>query len=203
MKLYQAFAKAYFKAQKDQDTQELESLVNLLPHGSGIDCDYWVRGLVKSNKSHTKNTVEFGNSFRTNKNGFYAGYINFIVKISPSPLEQGSLFELEISGRFRGHKDLREYLYETYDYALRGEVFINPETGKWFQEQHWKHQNLPQRMTMYFEDKERKDPNRFTVGIFPCKCEVVHDNLYSLIVAVYPVNNCEIDHRGGKTNELF
>lgn len=161
MKLYQALAKAYFKAQRDRDTQELESLVNLLPHGSGIDSEYWVHGLIKDGKNPTKNIVEFGNSFHTmNAMGMYGGYIDFTVEISPSPLEQGSLFELEISGRFRGHEDLRDYLYELYDYALNEEVFINPETGKWFQEQYWKYQNLPQRMVSHFEDKERKKKSK-------------------------------------------
>ena len=94
----------------------LLDIVDALPHGSGIDCDW--NGYV------TKHYVSFTNAFHCmDENGMYDGYADFTVKL---PLVDGCLlwdeFTIEFNGRQSGYLatkyDLREYLLDTIYYEL-------------------------------------------------------------------------------------
>jgi len=82
---------------------------NYLPSGSGIDS-----GCTINNEKYK--VLEIESSFHVmDEYGYYDGWIDFIVKVKPS-LEFG--FDLQITGNFGKHQDLKEYLYQIFDYAL-------------------------------------------------------------------------------------
>lgn len=89
-----------------------ETLLDILPHGSGIDCkwefDYTNKGVFASNSWH-----------RMNGNGMYCGYIDFTIKIKADFRDMFGKVIFSIVGRFGKHQDIKEYLYEIIGYALR------------------------------------------------------------------------------------
>lgn len=90
----------------------IDSLVDMLPSGSGIDCG---SKLLDSSKP---DCIRIQADFHhINEHGYYDGWTEHIVTIRPS-LQYG--FTLSISGRNRN--EIKDYLYELFDYALRQNV---------------------------------------------------------------------------------
>jgi hypothetical protein len=86
-----------------------EELINCLPHGSGIDCNW--------ESSVTRNYLNFHNSFQAmNDSGFYVGYADFTVKL---PLVDKCVIWNEFDIEFNGHNS--RYIaarYDLYDYLI-------------------------------------------------------------------------------------
>lgn len=82
---------------------------NLLPSGSGVDCGTTVqRGLS------TKDKVVLTTSFHhMDENGMYDGWTEHSITVRPS----FDGINLSIGGRNRN--DIKDYLHELYDVALR------------------------------------------------------------------------------------
>lgn len=98
-----------------------EIIKNYFPHGSGLDYDY----KFDYDKSMlNRDVIYFSTSFHAmNDNGYYDSIIDFYVTIKPSLIFGFNIF---ISGNFGEYQDIKDYLYEVYDYALR-EIIKNNE----------------------------------------------------------------------------
>jgi hypothetical protein len=87
-----------------------------LPHGSGIDCDWF--GYV------TKDNVCFTNAYHAmDSNGYYDGYADFTIKLPlVDSCVQWDNFTLHFNGRTSAYLNqkhyLREYLEDTLYYGL-------------------------------------------------------------------------------------
>jgi hypothetical protein len=92
-------------------TQRIQQLEQLLPSGSGIDCGT----IIDLEQSHAEKLVMRAD-FHHVYGGMYDGWTGHIITVTPS--FRG--INLRISGRNRN--DIKEYLYDTYDYALKQEV---------------------------------------------------------------------------------
>jgi hypothetical protein len=92
--------------------EDIRQLVELLPHGSGIDgetaLDYG-----KSNRDRIVLLAEF---HTMDENGFYGRWIAYRVTVTPS-LVCG--IDLTITDNFGKHSDIKDYLYETYFWGFR------------------------------------------------------------------------------------
>lgn len=87
-------------------------LVEELPHGSGIDCDWEITATSKS--------IRFKNSFHNmNQHGYYVGYQDFTVRLPLDSEDWVGDFILTLNGRRSKCADsLREYLTDTIAYSL-------------------------------------------------------------------------------------
>lgn len=95
----------------DRHEDTIKKMLDLLPHGSGIDGD-WAFDFVKSGDDK----VIFYNSFHAmDENGMYDGWIDFTVTITPS-IAYG--FHIKITGNFGKRQDIKEYLAESLNWAL-------------------------------------------------------------------------------------
>lgn len=97
--------------QKDRD------ILDVLPHGSGIDADW----RVSFNNNQTKAT--FRNSFHCmDESGFYEGWQDFqiVVNLTDSVRNWAHTFKLQFTGdRWLAKKhDLRPYLEDMFAYAF-------------------------------------------------------------------------------------
>ncbi len=86
-----------------------------LPHGSGIDSGCQI-DLDKSNDNRLVICSEY---HAMNENGYYDGWYGFHVTVKPS-LQFG--FNLKITGNMGKYNDVKDYLYDVFDFALRGEL---------------------------------------------------------------------------------
>lgn len=97
-----------------QDTDFEEHLMEILPHGSGIDCD-WEFSEQKDGKIVCKNSWHL-----MNEDGYYIGYIDFSIRFHRTkPLN----FILQFHTNKFGHRMLkyhgiREYLNDDFTSAL-------------------------------------------------------------------------------------
>lgn len=94
----------------------LEKLVDDLPHGSGID------GKTEFDfEASNENKLVIKSSYHhMNDGGYYDGWTEFKVIVTPD-LAFG--FGLKVQGAFpRKYADTRDYLIETFNYALEAEV---------------------------------------------------------------------------------
>ena len=120
MKIYQKLASS-IQAKKnceesgneewyDNHSMVIDHIVrNYLPSGSGIDS-----GCTIDTDKHE--TLVIYSSYHTmNEHGFYGEWVDFRVVVKPS-LTKG--IDLNIIGNFGKHQDLKDYLYDTFDYAL-------------------------------------------------------------------------------------
>lgn len=106
--------------EKHEDS--LKTLCDFLPSGSGIDC-----GTILNRDKSTSEKLVFDFSYHhMNEYGMYDGWTEHTLTIRPS-LQFG--IDIRISGRDRNQ--IKEYLYETYSYALQSEVWQS-EHGNWF-----------------------------------------------------------------------
>ena len=93
-------------------TDKIKAYLGLLPHGSGLD-GQWDIDYARSREDHIVLTMSY---HAMDENGFYDGWIDFSLTITPS-LQLG--FKLNIRGNFGKYGDVKDYLYETLDAALR------------------------------------------------------------------------------------
>lgn len=97
----------------DKWTDTINKLVDRLPSGSG-----WDSGTkIDLDASHANKIILYGKSHHMDDNGFYEGYTDHTVTVTPSLTSE---FDLRISGRNRN--DIKEYLHEMFDYALSQDV---------------------------------------------------------------------------------
>jgi hypothetical protein len=91
-----------------------------LPSGSGIDS-----GCTIDIEKSTGNRIVIDSSYHTMSDmGYYGRWIDFTVTVKPDLICD---FTLTISGKFGRDQDLKDYLYDTFDMALR-HMIGEPET---------------------------------------------------------------------------
>lgn len=95
--------------------ERIDQLIGNLPHGSGVDgetsFDY---DTSKEDKLVIRSSFHF-----MNDNGMYDGWADFSLVITPS-LQFG--MSLHVGGAFpKRHQDVKDYLHETFSYALNEE----------------------------------------------------------------------------------
>lgn len=97
---------------QDKHEETIENIIKSLPHGSGID------GVTKIDleKSTAEKIVIYSEYHCMNEDGYYDGWVDFIITIKPS-LQFG--INLNITGNFGKNQELKDYLYETFDSDLR------------------------------------------------------------------------------------
>jgi hypothetical protein len=93
---------------------------NHLPSRSGIDS-----GCTIDMRKSTGNRIVINSSYHTMSGmGYYGRWIDFTVTAKPDLICD---FTLTISGKFGRDQDLKDYLYDTFDMALR-HMIREPET---------------------------------------------------------------------------
>lgn len=98
----------------DSHTETIEELVKQhLPHGSGFDSGT----KIDLDASHAEKLVFTTSFHHMNDGGFYDGWTDHTVTVTPSLAGE---FHLRISGRNRN--DIKEMMYQDFDYALRTDV---------------------------------------------------------------------------------
>ena len=88
--------------------ERIRELSKQLPHGSGIDGDCY----VDQDASHADKLVIQTAFHHMDENGFYDGWTQHTVIVTPS----FNGINIRITGQNRN--DIKDYLYETFDYAL-------------------------------------------------------------------------------------
>ena len=94
----------------DKWNARIKQLVDLLPSGSGWDCGT----KIDLDASHMEKLVLYGSYHHMDESGFYDGVTEHTVTVTGS-LTSG--IKIRISGRNRN--DIKDYLYETFEYALQ------------------------------------------------------------------------------------
>lgn len=103
----------------EKHTEALHDIESdLLPHGSGIDSGCTI-DLEKSTDSRIVINVPF---HTMDPNGFYAGWRDYTVIVTPSLI---SRFNLRITGR--DYNNLKEHLYQVFEYELSQEIAVGVE----------------------------------------------------------------------------
>ena len=92
-----------------------EALIYVLPHGAGIDADWSIEFLKNGN-------VICHNAYHCiNQSGYYDGWIDFWIKLI---VKNGVVVDFKLTGAFHKRENkypcLKEYLYDTFAYALDG-----------------------------------------------------------------------------------
>lgn len=88
-------------------------LDRVLPHGSGINCD-WCFDWQQNGKVTASNAYHC-----MDDNGFYCGYADFTIKLDLAKPEDFTLhFNGKLAAKLNARHMLREYLEETIHYAL-------------------------------------------------------------------------------------
>jgi hypothetical protein len=101
---------------KLRHAEEIKKLVDSLPHGSGIDG----KTELDFSRSTPEKLVLTGSYHSMNDGGYYDGWTDFTLTVTPS-LAYG--FNLKVSGAFpRRYAETREYLAEVFQEALGTEV---------------------------------------------------------------------------------
>lgn len=112
------FLKTTNKEWQPQWEEVIDTLVDMLPSGSGID-----RGVkIDFDKSTGEKLVFNFGYHHMDENGYYCGWTEHVLTITPSFL---SGFNMKISGPDKN--GIKEYLYETFGYSLDQEL---PEEAK-------------------------------------------------------------------------
>jgi hypothetical protein len=111
-----------FKLQK---SEEISALMELMPSGGG-----WDNGTALSlDLSHRNLLVFSGGWHHMNSNGYYDGWTAHMIRVKPDLV---SGIDITISGRNRN--DIKDYLHEMFDFALRQLVDKWPLEEKRYQE---------------------------------------------------------------------
>lgn len=106
--------KAGNKEWLEKHGQNLKRLLDLLPSGSGIDS-----GTTLDKDESNERKLIFDCSFHhMNDGGYYDGWTDHRIIVTPS----FDGIDLRITGRDRN--EIKDYLHETYHYALTQEVEI-------------------------------------------------------------------------------
>jgi len=99
---------------RDNHTQWIEELVkNYMPSGSGIDCGT----KINIAKSNSEKLVFYFEYHHMNDVGMYDGWTDHTLIVKPS-----LCFDIDIKISGKNRDDIKDYLYEIYDYALRQEI---------------------------------------------------------------------------------
>jgi hypothetical protein len=124
MKIYQQLSssfQAYNNCLKSNNTEweekhydKILTLIDQLPHGSGIDGKTEL-DFEKSNNNKLVINSEF---HHMDENGYYDGWINFSLTIEPG----WDGVDITIKGNFGKYQDLKDYLIETFGYELEKEI---------------------------------------------------------------------------------
>lgn len=96
-----------------QRSDEIKRLLDELPSGSGWD----LGTKLDEDESTPEKLVLYGEFHHMNEYGMYDGWTAHKIIVTPS-LQYG--FDLRITGRDRNQ--IKEYLHEMFDHALRQEV---------------------------------------------------------------------------------
>jgi len=97
---------------KLKHSEEIRRLVHSLPHGSGIDG----KTELDFSRSKPEKLVISGSFHSMDENGYYDGWTDFTVTVTPS-LAYG--INVKVSGAFpRRYSDTRDYLEEVFSEAL-------------------------------------------------------------------------------------
>ena len=96
-----------------QRAEEIKRLLDELPSGSGWDMGTKLDGPASS----AEKLVLYGEFHHMNDGGYYDGWTDHQIIVTPS-LQSG--FKLRITGRDRNQ--IKDYLYEMFDFALRQET---------------------------------------------------------------------------------
>lgn len=121
----------WYRAVKESNNQRMDTnsvfidrICDLvMPHGSGIDGNH---AKLDFDRSKPNRLVFAPFDFHhMNDGGYYDGWSEHELIVSAS-LAHG--YELKITGRDRN--DVKEYLYQTIDYAITRELFYDRETGQ-------------------------------------------------------------------------
>jgi hypothetical protein len=108
------------KEWEDRHSDSLKTLVDYLPSGSGIDSGVT---LDEDKSGPAKLVFTFG-YHHMNEHGFYDGWTDHVLTVRPS----FDGIDMSISGRDRN--DVKDYLYQVFDYSLRCKV-VQLENGDW------------------------------------------------------------------------
>ena len=105
-----------WKKWADRYEDEIDTIMrNIFPHGSGIDngCSF------NYDKSINNRLVINSGYHCMNENGYYDGWVNFTVTITPD-LELD--YKLNIVGKFGKYTHIKEYLYELFHNSFNTEI---------------------------------------------------------------------------------
>jgi hypothetical protein len=107
----------------DRHTETIQQLVrDLLPSGSG-----WDSGTrIDLSESHADKLVFYGTFHHMHESGMYDGWTEHKVIVTPS-LSFG--IHLRITGSNRN--EIKDYLHETFDCALRTAIVWNEKDSRW------------------------------------------------------------------------
>jgi|SRR5579859_1715082 len=107
----------------DKHTDTIEHLVdNFLPHGSGYDSGT----KIDLDRSHGEKLVFITSFHHMNDSGYYCGWTEHTVTVTPS----FSGINMRISGRNRN--DIKDMMYQDFDYQLRQTVEWDKEKECWY-----------------------------------------------------------------------
>ena len=90
-----------------------EKLLEVLPHGSGIDCKWEI-------EENSKSFLAKNSYHLMDENGFYCGYIDFSLRIpKDNPYDFKLMFHTNSTGRRKVRDNmLRQYLDDTITYSF-------------------------------------------------------------------------------------
>jgi hypothetical protein len=93
---------------EEKHLETIKKVLDILPHGSGIDCKWCFEYLEKS--------VIMSNSFHVmDENGYYDGYIDFNIVLDTTKRDTFGDMVFKIVGRFRKYQDIKDYLYDMFN----------------------------------------------------------------------------------------
>jgi len=91
-------------------------LLEILPHGSGIDCKWQFT-------TQANGKIRAVNAFHCmDENGYYCGYQDFAVKLDPKLSAHEFILSFQYQRHLAERYQLRDFLNDTFDYALRREL---------------------------------------------------------------------------------
>jgi len=115
--LYEAFSRTFEAWQrstggwKEIHENDLQKLVDYLPHGSGIDAE-----TVFDLEASKVNRLVFHSSYHVmNRDGYYTRWIEYSVILTPSLSFD---FDVRVTGNFGREQDIKQYLTELYEEAF-------------------------------------------------------------------------------------
>lgn len=125
MKLYQKLADEFRKSQIDNPDisdlacQEINKIIDLIPHGSGIDSET----IFDFEKSNSQKLILKSAYHNLNENGYYDSRTYFKIVLSPSFID----FDLEIVSNFpKKYSSTKEYLQEIFYYSFNQDISSYP-----------------------------------------------------------------------------
>lgn len=96
----------------DGEGDEYQFIDNLLPHGSGINCEWTI-------KKESSNSITFANSYQVvHPNGHYVGWVDFSVEFARQSENAVCMKGIKIHGKrsdsLARYYGVRNYLNETF-----------------------------------------------------------------------------------------